>query len=220
MGANSNSPLVELKNLDYTFPDGEVIFKNVSLKVGAGEFVVLLGKNGSGKSTLINLVLGVYNPLNGHVNVFDMAPTHNRSKIFKKMFFNSHDFDFDENSRVGFILDNYQILYPDYDIEKEKSLLADFELDRDKCIHELSTGMKVRVQIIAAIASGTPLILIDEITAVLDRKARKLLGELLSKECASGRSVVMATNIPEDTTLNSNRVLTIRSHGIVDYEAA
>ncbi|MEH0861711.1 ATP-binding cassette domain-containing protein [Halobacteriovorax sp. DPLXC-1] len=216
---NSNC-ILDIRNLAYTYPSGEVIFKNLNLQINKGEFVILLGKNGSGKSTLLNLLLGLRHPLQGSVSVLGQSPYNNkRHKLFKSLFFNSHDLNFDENSRVGYILDNYKILYPNYNSQREEDLLIKFGLDRDKYVYELSTGMKARIQFIAAICSEVEFILMDEITAVLDRDARKLLGEELAKECKRGRSVLMATNIPEDTTFNSNRVVMIQDMELCDEAA-
>lgn len=216
-----SNPVLDIRNLAYTYPSGEPIFKNLNLQINKGEFVILLGKNGSGKSTLVNLVLGLRYPLSGSVEVLNINPTsEHRDSIFKQLFLNSHDLKYDENSRVGYILDNYRIMYQGYDQEREAKLLNEFGLQRDTSICELSTGMKARVQFIAAICSNTPFILIDEITAVLDREARKKLGLILKEECIKGRTVLMATNIPEDTTLNSNRVVTIEDMEISNYVAA
>ncbi|WP_419171995.1 ATP-binding cassette domain-containing protein [Halobacteriovorax sp.] len=216
----SSNCILDIRNLAYTYPSGEVIFKNLNLQINKGEFVILLGKNGSGKSTLVNLLLGLRHPLEGQVNVLGMNPVSNQTDILKSMFFNSHDLSFDENSRVGFILDNFSILYPRYNKEKEELLLKRFNLERDKYVSQLSTGMKVRIQFIAAICSEVPFILMDEVTAVLDRDARKLLGETLRDECDSGKTVFMATNIPEDTSLNGNRVVTIENLEVYENEVA
>lgn len=215
-----SSQILAINNLAYTYPSGEVIFRNLNLEIKKGEFVILLGKNGSGKSTLVNLLMGLRHPLEGEISLLGLNPVSDHTEVLHQMFFNSHDLSFDENSRVGFILDNFSILYPQYNKDKEQILLEKFELDRDKYVSQLSTGMKVRIQFIAAICSEVPFILMDEITAVLDRRARKALGDVLREECENGKSVLMATNIPEDTSLNGNRVITIENLEVSENEAA
>ncbi len=203
--------ILSINNLSYTYPSGEEIFHNLNLEISEGKFYVLLGKNGSGKSTLINLLLGLRHPLEGEISIFGMNPVSANTEILQKMFFNSHDLMFDPSSRVGFILDNYSLMYANYDKEREKELLEIFRLDRNKYVSQLSTGMKVRIQFIAAISSQVPFLLMDEVTAVLDRDARIKLNSVLREECAKGRSVLMATNIPEDTEFDDVHVITINN---------
>ena len=59
-------PVLELRNVDKSFGPIEVL-NDISLKVGAGEVLCLLGDNGAGKSTLIKLMSGVHQPTRGDI---------------------------------------------------------------------------------------------------------------------------------------------------------
>ena len=58
---------IELRNVNFSFPDGQPALLDISLVIGVGETIALVGPSGSGKSTLLNLVLGFVRPGSGQV---------------------------------------------------------------------------------------------------------------------------------------------------------
>lgn len=63
------SPIISIKNLHFTYPDGTVALKGVNLTIQGGESIALVGKNGSGKSTLIKHLNGIYQADQGEIIV-------------------------------------------------------------------------------------------------------------------------------------------------------
>jgi len=61
------APLLEVKGLNFGYEAGHPVIKDVSLRVGAGEIVALLGNNGAGKSTLSQLITGILKPQSGEL---------------------------------------------------------------------------------------------------------------------------------------------------------
>lgn len=70
---SDNTPVIELRNVDKSFGPIDVLHE-ISLKVGKGEVLCLLGDNGAGKSTLIKTLAGVHQPTRGEI-VMDGKPT-------------------------------------------------------------------------------------------------------------------------------------------------
>ena len=209
---------ISIENLFYKYPQGEAIFEGLNLSIEEGQFVILLGKNGSGKSTLINLMLGYRTPNGGQISIMGLHPKRDEKPIRSQMFFISHNVQYYENAQIKFLLENFRVLYPKYDLEKEQELLRAFEINPDLYLYQLSLGQKVRVQIIAALASNTPVVLIDEITAVLDPMTRGEFSKILVDEKKQGRTILMATNIPDDSKVEADKVLYISNGEIQPYE--
>ena len=68
---------LRFENVWYQY-DSEAVIEDISLSVGPGEFVAILGPNGSGKTTLIKLALGLISPSRGSVKLFGESPEHFR----------------------------------------------------------------------------------------------------------------------------------------------
>ncbi len=68
---------LQFKNVWYQY-DSDAVIEDISLSVGPGEFVAILGPNGSGKTTLMKLALGLVSPSRGSVKLFGERPEHFR----------------------------------------------------------------------------------------------------------------------------------------------
>lgn len=62
-----SQPVVEIRNLNFAYPDGTEALKNISLSIGPGEAVALVGANGAGKSTLLLHLNGYLRPTSGEI---------------------------------------------------------------------------------------------------------------------------------------------------------
>ena len=62
-------PLIEVNQLNYTYPNGFHALKDINLAVGQNEFVAIIGQNGAGKSTFFKNLTGLYKPTSGYVKI-------------------------------------------------------------------------------------------------------------------------------------------------------
>ena len=202
--------IIEATNVVYKVPNGQSVYEGLNLQVRPGEYLGILGRNGAGKTTLMDLLTG-YRPISGgSLKVLGEEPisAHRRNK--NQIFVLSHDIKIQQSHSVSNYLEFTSFFYPLYDKSLEGQLLDYFEIDPKSKFGSLSTGQKVKAQIVAAFSCRPSLILMDEVTAVLDPESRKKFFDLLktvkkTQEC----SVVMATNIAEDLNGIVDRVLFI-----------
>lgn len=73
-------PIIAAENLAVGFRDN-VVWKDANFTIGRGEFVAIIGPNGAGKTTLIKLLLGLQQPLQGTLKVFDLPPHRGNPRI-------------------------------------------------------------------------------------------------------------------------------------------
>ena len=76
-------PVVDLKDVDFAYPGGPPVLRDVTLVVEQGEFVAVAGPNGGGKTTLLRIVLGLERPQRGTARLFGepAAGLRGRSRI-------------------------------------------------------------------------------------------------------------------------------------------
>lgn len=169
--------MIELKNVTVAY-GSRVILDNISMTIGDGVALVILGGSGSGKSTLLRLLIGLQKPTAGHILVDGVDITSLSESEFdqvrRKMgmvFQYSALFDsLSVGENVAFGLRQHTKL-SDEDIKKIVSQrldwvgLAGYE---DYMPNELSGGMKKRVSLARAIAEDASILLYDEPTSGLD----------------------------------------------------
>ncbi len=201
-----------------------VIFKDLSLSVMAGEFIVLLGRSGSGKSTLLNLISGLDPPSKGHIEVNDIhlcELTEQQRTIFRR-------------HHIGFVFQAYNLIptltvaenvllalelihaISDYDRDQVVNLLT--QLDLADCLDaypdRLSGGEQQRVAIARALIHNPDIILADEPTGNLDidtgKQVLALLENLVRK---AGKTLIMATH-SEEVTGKADRVFVIKNKAL------
>jgi ABC-2 type transport system ATP-binding protein len=108
--------------------------------------------------------------------------------------------------------------YKSYDKNEEEHLLNVFELDPEARIGSLSTGQQKKVQVVANLATRPKLIVIDEITAVMDPETRSIFfREIQRIRSEFNSTVILATNIAEDLIDKVDKVLFIEGKKAAIY---
>lgn len=213
--------LVKLRDVNYCVPNGDSIYEELNLELHLGDFFGVLGKNGAGKTTLMDLLTG-YRPItSGEISVLGENPNSTKRRNKNQIFVLSHDIQIQQSHKVENYLEFTSYFYPNYDRKIEQKLLEFFDLDRNAKFGALSTGQKVKAQIVAAFSSRVQLILMDEVTAVLDPESRMRFFEVLKdvkerKDC----SIIMATNIAEDLNGIVDKVLFIDRKKAITHEVS
>ncbi len=203
-------PLVALRSVSKTFPNGTLALKGFDLNVRAGEFVSLLGPSGCGKSTALRIVAGLSEPSEGAVEwPSPRAPSGSGSRI---------GFVFQEPTLMPWTSVFNNVLLPlklkGIPTEKARArVLA--ALDRvglkefgRAYPRELSGGMRMRVSIARALVTEPALLLMDEPFAALDEITRfKLNNDLLQVWQALATTVVFVTHSVFESVYLSSRIV-------------
>jgi len=196
----SDSPL-RLEGVSHSFGAVEVL-RDLSLQVDGGEFVAIVGPSGCGKTTLLNVLSGHLKPSAGRVV---------RSGALRMVYQADGLFPWStvaQNIELGL----REIRDPERRARELKELLALIRLEAfaDHYPHQLSGGMRQRVELARALAGQTDALLMDEPFSALDYQTRlRMRRELARILHERPRTVVLVTHDIEEAAQLADRVLVL-----------
>ena len=173
-----NEDIINLKNVSFQyFNSDKPIFQNVNLKIKKNTHTIITGPNGSGKSTLLGLLSGIYYSSNGLVETFSdkFAYIGANPLIFNSSLYENITYGNDSQVSEEKIME-YLFLLETF---KEKE---NYNLRRKISNKSLSSGQMQKIAFIRALISNAEILLLDEATANIDEKSKKILFELLKKQ--------------------------------------
>ena len=220
---------MELKNISFGYVPDKIVLDNINMKINCGEKIAIVGYNGAGKSTLINLILHLYNPVQGEI-------LYNGKSIE----------EFDNNSlhsRIGIVLQDYRI----FALPLSENVLRDNCEKTDKkriqyalenaCFNSklqtlpngiysemtkefykdgvnLSGGESQKVAISRVFASPFDITIMDEPSAALDPKAEHDLNINLIKHAKEKTVIVISHRL--STTCEMDKIYMFDSGKIIE----
>lgn len=189
----------ELKNVNFTYPNGMAALKDVSMLIENGKTTALVGLSGAGKSTVINLLCKFYLPTSGDIllddtplNDFENAALRDDIGLVLQK---NHIFQgsIEDNIRYG----NMDATFEEIVQAAKKAYLHDQILDLpDQYRHDatqLSGGQQQRIAIARLFLKDPPIIFLDEPTASLDAIATEQIKNSLDA-IKKGRTVVIISH--------------------------
>jgi cobalt/nickel transport system ATP-binding protein len=178
--------LVEVKDLEYAYPDGTPVLRGVSFRLTHGEAVALIGANGAGKSTLLLQLNGCLVPQAGTVRIGDL-PLNKETLSHVRRTVGLVFQDPDDQLFMPLVRDdvafgplNLGLPVEEVEARVERALATVGALHlKDRPPYRLSGGEKRAVAIAAVLSMFPDILVMDEPTSSLDPKTRRQLIELL-----------------------------------------
>jgi ABC-2 type transport system ATP-binding protein len=198
--------MIRLHNVAKTFRRARVL-DGISLDIGLGERVALIGSNGAGKTTLIRCLLGEYTH-DGEVSVADRDPRSHRTAVLGSIGF-VPQLPPPLKMPVGQLIDFSASLCgtdPRRIHAIAKRLGLDVEAVLGRQFVRLSGGMKQKLLIAIALGREAKVLIMDEPAANLDPEARKIFFELLAERQDDTTMIISSHRLNEVSTL-VNRVI-------------
>nr|WP_205908380.1 ABC transporter ATP-binding protein [Corynebacterium ammoniagenes] len=222
-----SEPIFEFDDVTFAYEEDKPVIQSVSFTAHRGEKVALVGESGGGKSTLVNLMLGLYQPSHGTLNVLghnanDLTTARLRASVgvvFQEAFLFS-----------GSIREN--IAYGKPDATEEEILevakranahefIQAFPQGYDTIIGErglrLSGGQKQRVAVARAMLKDAPILVLDEATSALDTKSERAVQAGLEELMKDRTTLIIAHRL--STIANVDTIITL-DKGAVDEKGS
>lgn len=177
--------VLQIQDLDFTYPDGHVALRGVNLSICEGERVALVGPNGAGKSTLmlhLNGILGDKSP----VSIAGMSIDPDNLPMIRALvglvFQNPDDQLFSPTVFDDVAFGPLHMGLPEDEVyQRVEEALAAVQMTGfgERLSHHLSMGQKKRISIATVLAMRPQILILDEPSAGLDPRARRSLIEFL-----------------------------------------
>ena len=183
--------ILQIRNLLKEY-DGKPALRNVNLDLEGGNIVGLFGPNGSGKTTLIKILANLLMRYSGNVLIDGIEPGVETKKFVSYL----PDVNYlDNNWKVKECINVFQKFYGDFDSEKAKRLLAQFQISLDSRIGTLSKGNREKTQLILVLSRNAKLFLFDEPIAGVDPASREIIFDLIRENIPVGSTVIITTHL-------------------------
>jgi putative ABC transport system ATP-binding protein len=220
--------LIEMRNVTKVYRMGENEIRalaGVTMSIGKGEFVSIVGPSGSGKSTLLNIIGCIDTPSGGEMFLDGQLVSQLNDRALTKIRLNKIGFIFQQFYLIPTLkaMENIELPMKEARVPKEKrtararQLLKQVGLsDREKHYpSQLSGGEQQRVAIARALANRPALLLADEPTGEIDSETSEKIVTLLKQlNVEEGVTVIVVTHDPK-IAQHAQRIITIEDGTIV-----
>lgn len=216
---------IEFHNVSFEYPDDHnEVFRNLNLKIHAGEKVAIVGPSGGGKTTLCNLIPRFYNIDSGEIFLDGENICHYTLKSLRK---NIGMVQQDVYLFSGTVYEN--IVYGREDASREEVIEAAKRAGADEFIRalkdgydtyvgergvKLSGGQKQRISIARVFLKNPPILILDEATSALDNESEFQVARSLAELSVGRTTITIAHRL--SSIRNSDRILVLTEEGIAE----
>lgn len=221
---------ISIENISYTYQSGGPFqthaLRNVTLRIGDGEFLALIGHTGSGKSTLVQHLNGLLKPTEGRILVGGEdihQKGYDRRKIRQQVGlvfqYPEHQL-FEETVEKDIAFGPKNLGLSEEEIKERVKTACewvhiDFEKLGQRSVYELSGGQMRRVAIAGVLAMKPQVLVLDEPTAGLDPQGRRDILRIIQEfHAMNATTVVMVSHNMDDVARLVNRIVVMHRGGI------
>jgi ATP-binding cassette, subfamily B, bacterial len=215
---------IVFRDVTFSYTDGKPIFEHLNLTIEPGQRVGLVGFSGSGKSTLVNLILRLYDPQQGSIEIdgVDIRTVTQESLRAQiglipqepSLFHRS----LAENIGYGDIDASQDMIEDAARRAHADGFISGLEQRYDSLVGErgvmLSGGQRQRIAIARVIAKNAPVLILDEATSSLDSVTERAIQETIDDLSGARTVIVIAHRLP--TIAHLDRILVFEAGRIVE----
>ena len=207
-------PILATENLTKDYGSFRAL-SALTLSVAPGEVVGLLGPNGSGKSTALRLVLGFLRPTAGRARIGGFDCWADSVEARKRVAYLPGElrlYDTMTGRRLVTFLAQLRGGTPGTEVD---DLAKKLDIDVDRPLTQMSSGMKRKVALLAVLVPKVPLIILDEPTNTLDPTMRDELLDQLKAARDRGQAVLFSSHVLQEVEAVCDRVAILRRGELV-----
>ncbi|MFT8412055.1 MAG: ABC transporter ATP-binding protein [Schleiferilactobacillus perolens] len=203
----TNDSLLAVSHLTKHYP--QFTLQDVSFTIAPGTIMGMIGVNGAGKSTTLKSIAGLVNPTSGTIQ---LAGAENLAVMLGETVYYPE-------KKLAAITKTTRQFYSQWDEDQYRYYLRFFNLDDQKKVKELSTGMQIKYQLAVTMSHHASMLILDEPTSGIDPVSRDAIRQVFRHYVADGRhSILFSTHITTDLAAIADTITYIHA-GAVLYSA-
>ena len=215
-----NNSIIKTKKLKKRYYGNTYAVNGIDLEIEEGKITGFLGPNGAGKSTTIKMLLGLLEPTEGEIYVFNKRLTPDNPRIRKGIGYMPELPKFPNYLTGQELLRIYGELQfvPEKQLDKEiPELLEEVNLykDKDRKIKEYSKGMQQRIGLAAAFLGNPKLIILDEPTIGLDPVGMSDIKNIIKSKAKGGTTIFLSSHLLKEVEEMCDNVIIINKGTIL-----
>ncbi len=206
--------ILRLENVNKKYPSFSL--KDVSFAIKPGEIMGFIGRNGAGKTTTLKCIMNLIHYENGSIQAFEKDMTENELENKQRIGFALSELNYYPNRTIKQLMNVTKRFYKNFDEKKFEDVCKLFNLDVNKKLEELSSGMKVKYSVAIALSHKAELLILDEPTSGLDPVSREEVMDIFREIVKSGdRAILFSTHITSDLDKCASNITYIHDGRIV-----
>lgn len=207
--------VLECKNLTKNFGT-KAALSDVSLSIGRGKIIGLLGPNGSGKTTLIKTANGLLTPTDGEILIDGLKPGYEtKAKI---SYLPDRNY-LNDKMKVFELVKMFEDFYADFDVSKAYKMIESLGINPNDRLKTLSKGNKEKVQLILVMSRNAELYLLDEPIGGVDPATRDYILDSIISNYSENGTVVISTHLIADIEKVLDEVVFIKDGNVILHES-
>lgn len=205
---------LSVKNLNKKYPSFSL--KDVSFSVKPGEIMGFIGRNGAGKTTTLKSIMNLIHYESGEIKAFDLDMKEHELDNKQRIGFALSELNYYPNRTIRQLVNVTKRFYKNFDEAKFEQVCKLFNLNMDKKLEELSSGMKVKYSVAIALSHKAELLILDEPTSGLDPVSRDEILDIFREIVKSkDRAILFSTHITSDLDKCASDITYIHDGSIV-----
>ena len=208
------STVLSVMNLNKKYPSFEL--KDVSFDVKPGEIMGFIGRNGAGKTTTLKSIMNLIHYEGGQITAFDLDMTEHELENKQRIGFALSELNYYPNKTIRQLMNVTKKFYKNFDEAKFDQVCKLFNLNIDKKLEELSSGMKVKYSVAIALSHQAELLILDEPTSGLDPVSRDEILDIFREIVKNkDRAILFSTHITSDLDKCASNITYIHNGEII-----
>lgn len=191
------STLLKIDKIRKTYPSFSL--KDLSFEVKPGQIMGFIGRNGAGKTTTLKCIMNLVHYESGKVFAFDSDMNENELENKQRIGFALSELNYYPNKTIHQLMNVTKRFYKRFDDQKFNEACRLFNLNIDKKLEELSSGMKVKYSVAIALSHHAEILILDEPTSGLDPVSRDEILDIFRQIVKNkDRAILFSTHITSD----------------------